>query len=353
MNLFWHKIICSALLLVSAALGYILPYKVNSSEKSRGPKSKVLSILKAFGAGAFIALALVHLIPDAIEDSSGGKLSIRIADTEVNGVCYFILSGFLLSLLSESIADEIFGENHHGYHDHASPSSTNPTLSKDNLNSNVISTNVSEYSSDEDSCIVQELDNGISVEKKKDTLLDLSDTEREGLKKKRTKLCDNKSLDVGFNSNHNSFSIGFVLVCALFFHSLFEGMIVGTSKNIMGTWLVTCVVFAHKWIEILIVYVTFSARGINPLIYVIFLSLGSPLGAIIGAVVIISNSIASAVCSALAAGTILYVACIEVIPEVFKEKSNISIVPKLSSFIVGILTVSILTLVGEVVENSY
>ncbi|KAL3128115.1 putative ZIP zinc transporter [Cryptosporidium hominis] len=353
MDLFWHKFTCSILLLISAILGYFFPAKIDNDEKNKGRKSKILPILTAFGAGAFIALALVHLIPDAIEDSSSGLLSFKIAGIEVNCVCHLILLGFLFSIIFESIADEYFGSN--GIHGHShTRHNTDSNHMKDNINSNMMSTNVSsEYSSDEDSCIIDKFDTDLTAGKENSSLCmsgSINKNSTLSSKKARVNLSEN---DNGLRAELGKSSVGFVLVCALFFHSLFEGMVVGTSKSIMGTWMITCVIFAHKWIEILIVYMTLISKGINPLAYIIILSFGSPLGAMIGAIVIISNSVASAVCSALAAGTILYVACIEVIPDVFNDKHSIRTLVKLGSFVTGILTVSTITLVSEIVENSY
>ncbi|KAK9172598.1 ZIP Zinc transporter family protein [Cryptosporidium meleagridis] len=353
MDLFWHKLTCSVLLLISAILGYLFPAKIDNGKKNVGRKSKILPIMTAFGAGAFIALALVHLIPDAIEGSSSGLLSFKIAGIEVNCVCHLILLGFLFSIIFESIADEYFGSNGLHGHSHARHN-TDSNHTKDNINSNMMSTNVSsEYSSDDDLCIIDKFDTGLTAVRENSSLCTSSSINKNptlSSKKGRANLTEG---DSGLKTESGKISVGFVLVCALFFHSLFEGMVVGTSKSIMGTWMLTCVIFAHKWIEILIVYMTLISKGINPLVYIVVLSFGSPLGAMIGAIVIISNSIATAVCSALAAGTILYVACIEVIPDVFNDKHSIHTFVKLGSFITGILTVSLITLVSEIVENSY
>lgn len=354
-DLFWHKLACSILLFVSAILGYFFPAGINKNERSKGNKGKVIPILTAFGGGAFIALAMVHLIPDAIEDSRSGLLSINILGIEVNCVCYLILAGFLFSIISESIADEYFGTHHVHGHSHGQSRIHNATSQDkhlmENVNSNMMSTNVSsEDSSDNDSCIVDTFGTDTSSNREISSLCTTSSGKNHdlSLEKDEMNLLERKP-----PKNTNSSSIGFVLVCALFFHSLFEGMVVGTSKNVMGAWTITTVIFAHKWIETLIVYMTLISKGINPIVYIVILSFGSPIGTMIGAIVIISNSIASAVCSAVAAGTILYVACIEVIPDVFNDKHSINCFLKLTSFIAGIITVSSLTLVGEIAENSY
>lgn len=357
MDLFWHKLTCSILLFISAILGYFFPAGIDKNERNKGKKSKIIPILTAFGAGAFVALAMVHLIPEAIEDSRSGLLSFKIAGTEVNCVCYLILIGFLFSIISESIADEYFGTHHIHGHSHgnvqgcqnSNPDNNNP---REIVNSNMMSTNVSSGdNSDVDSCIIETIDTNAPVSTEYSSLSTTSSNKDcDKLSQDRDKM---NLLEGSKTKSTNSSSIGFVLVCALFFHSLFEGMVVGTSKNIMGTWVITTVIFAHKWIEILIVYMTLISKGINPIVYVIILSFGSPIGTMIGAIVIISNSVASAVCSAVAAGTILYVACIEVIPDVFNDKHSINCFLKLASFIAGIITVSSLTLVSEIVENSY
>ncbi|KAH8740087.1 hypothetical protein FG386_000914 [Cryptosporidium ryanae] len=351
MDIFWHKFICSILLFISACLGYVFPVHIQrrnySDEPGKSNKRKqILPILASFGAGAFIALAIVHLIPEAIEESSSGSGSLvfTIAGTKVNGVCYFILLGFLISLLCESISDEVFGGHQSK---HSNERNTNGELNNHNINSNIISTNVSsECTSDDESYIINTNEN-VKVTNKNKVINNEKNIEDTSINYNETKIRKNKT-----RSNLNSLYIGFVLVSALFLHSLFEGMIVGTSKTIIGTWLITAVIFAHKWIETLIVFVTLTSKGVNPFAFILLLSISSPLGSLLGAIVTLTSSTISSVYTALAAGTILYVSCIEVIPEVFNKKRDISIFTKLFSFVTGIVVVSALTLVGDVVENS-
>lgn len=349
MDIFWHKLICSILLFTSALFGYLFPAHIkkrsDSVESSRSnKKSKIIPILSSFGAGAFIALAIVHLIPDAIEESSSGNGSLifSIAGTEINVVCYFILLGFLISLICESIADRFFANHGNRNGDERKNESNNQ-----NINSNIISTNVSsECTSDEESYIINTTDN----------IKTINNCRLEGGNKSindfTNKYHETKIKKNGSKGGLNSLYIGFALVSALFLHSLFEGMIVGTSKTITGTWLITAVIFAHKWIETLIVFVTLTSKGVDPLIFILLLSISSPLGSLLGAIVTLTSSTISSVYTALAAGTILYVSCIEVIPEVFNKKHDISVFTKLLSFVVGIVTVSTLTFVGDVVEGS-
>ncbi|KAH7647749.1 hypothetical protein FG379_003313 [Cryptosporidium bovis] len=350
MDIFWHKFICSILLFISALLGYLFPVhiqkKINYEKSGESNKrNKILPILASFGAGAFIALAIVHLIPEAIEDSNSGpgSLVFTITGVKVNSVCYFILLGFLISLLCESISDEFFG-GHESKQENEGRG--NRELDNQKVNSNVISTNVSsECTSDDESYIINtsETDKHIIGNKLENCVKHTENTVscyKVKTKKKKPK------------NSLNSLYIGFVLVSALFLHSLFEGMVVGTSKTVTGTWLITTVIFAHKWIETLIVFVTLTSKGVNPLVFILLLSISSPLGSLLGAIVTLTSSTVSSVYTALAAGTILYVSCIEVIPEVFSKKRDIHVFTKLFSFVIGIVTVSALTLVGDIVENS-
>ncbi|EEA04897.1 zinc transporter, putative [Cryptosporidium muris RN66] len=322
MQLVWHKVICSILIFISAFFGYLCPMLINSSKyKTSKLGFDPIDILCAFGGGAFIALSIVHLIPDAYTSSENKILIFSFYGSKVNSVWYIILSGFSLSLVCESIVHALF------------PHKTEIICNKDE--SKITSTNVSENSYIEDYHSFK-----VNINKTQN----ITYSQNQIIDDNSSVVCNKQ------NSSLFSFITGLVLVSALVIHSIFEGMVVGISKSVPKIWLTTGVIVAHKWIEILIVYVTLSTRGIKPLYFVAILALGSPIGVIIGALISLSNTLAEAVCSALAAGTILYVSCVEVIPDVFHSKTGSTLI-KLVAFICGTIIVSALTLLDNIAES--
>ncbi|PFH37878.1 metal cation transporter, ZIP family protein [Besnoitia besnoiti] len=103
----------------------------------------------------------------------------------------------------------------------------------------------------------------------------------------------------------------FFLMIALAIHGLFEGMIVGSEMNLISVWVITSVIAAHKWAESLMLMSQFIERGLDPRWYWTLMGVfvaSSPVGILIGLGLSNEGVVASGVCNALGAGTLLYVA---------------------------------------------
>ncbi|PHJ20288.1 metal cation zip family protein [Cystoisospora suis] len=101
------------------------------------------------------------------------------------------------------------------------------------------------------------------------------------------------------------------LMVALAIHGLFEGMIIGAETNFISVLVVTSVVAGHKWAESLMLMSQFMERGLAPRAYWLLMSVfiaSSPVGILVGVGISGGGEVASGVCNALGAGTLIYVA---------------------------------------------
>jgi len=115
----------------------------------------------------------------------------------------------------------------------------------------------------------------------------------------------------------------FLVVVALSVHSLFEGMAVGLEESNSGVWKLMLAISIHAVPIVFCVGTDMISSGVKKMkiiIYIIFLSINTPIGILIGVIVTIHVEEASAqhifligVLQGLAAGTLLYITFFEVL----------------------------------------
>lgn len=144
------------------------------------------------------------------------------------------------------------------------------------------------------------------------------------------------------NHHHSPLNVYF-LVSALSVHAIFEGMLVGISKNHISVMTITLVIIAHKWVEGIAVsagikkHPEISQSLINQLL--ISFVLMSPLGIIVGQLFSFINSpMINVVLTCISSGALLYVALGEMILDEFNCGENRK--QKFILFLFGILLVS-------------
>eukprot|EP00922_Rhytidocystis_sp_ex-Travisia-forbesii_P020442 GHVS01030076.1.p1 GENE.GHVS01030076.1~~GHVS01030076.1.p1 ORF type:complete len:241 (+),score=9.20 GHVS01030076.1:106-828(+) len=75
--------------------------------------SRMIDLCSAFAGGAFLALGIFHILPDAVEDLEEADLLINIGTKSYNVAYLFVFVGFILILFCESI---IFVPEHTPHH---------------------------------------------------------------------------------------------------------------------------------------------------------------------------------------------------------------------------------------------
>mmetsp|Transcript_41729 Transcript_41729/g.65308 ORF Transcript_41729/g.65308 Transcript_41729/m.65308 type:complete len:320 (+) Transcript_41729:147-1106(+) len=140
-----------------------------------------------------------------------------------------------------------------------------------------------------------------------------------------------------------------IVLLALSFHSVMEGLGLGAApdKDLFGIFIA---IMGHKWLAAFslgsIIYKSCTPGAFASLMTVF--SLATPVGAICGMLLVNQNegSVAQGVCTALAAGTFLHVAAMEVIPqELHNNRHGERRYLKLLSMVIGFVAFTCLVLV--------
>ena len=256
------------------ALGLIfsfIPNYVNSIRKNE----YLLDIANTFAAGLFLGIGLLHLLPESSEIFKDQyKIKFPIA----------YLISFLTYCLILCIEKVIF-DPHSIMHEHNKLSDNN--LKKD-IDENIIS-----------EPLVQ--DNSLNDDFKSD-------------------------IHLGKNKLNKNLLQPFILLFALGFHAIFEGIALGILDDFNSVLSLMLVILAHKWAEGLTFGISFlkselSKCQINT--FLIIFSMMGPFGVLFGMFLsTMTNKFIQGIFLAASSGTFLYIACSEVITEQFEKKDN-------------------------------
>jgi len=112
----------------------------------------------------------------------------------------------------------------------------------------------------------------------------------------------------------------YLLLVALSFHGLFEGIALGLQKGNQETLFLFIAIISHKWAEAFTLGISFSKAQTEKVTFVrliLLFSFFTPIGIVIGIFLTSSNKLVEAIFLALSTGTFLYVSASEVIVEEF------------------------------------
>lgn len=301
-----YFVIVISVLLVSGIIGIILRRKC--------PSAKVDGI-NSLCAGMFLGMALIHLIPHAASVCSTWP--------------YFVAAGYLCVLFVEKVlVPRLWREKYYEL-------PHQPDIS---------ARQIGETANSRTSRLSQ-----ISVRDRSNSAVGDLFAKMEGnnLEERRV---EDLAIEVDLAEDRVPASIA--LVAALSFHSIFEGLAIGT-QDISNMWVLTAAVGAHKWAAAFAI-TSFIARDDAPLdrshfrLLAIFI-LASPAGALLGLVMRVSDALLGPV-TAMAGGTLLYVAMSEVIPSEF-SKSDGSHIGKLFSLMLGLAGIAFLSTLSHQEDN--
>jgi len=148
---------------------------------------------------------------------------------------------------------------------------------------------------------------------------------------------------------------GFLLVMALSFHSIFEGMAIGLQSSVNDVWFLFAAVTVHELAIMFCIGLEMLASNIKITIYLsymITLGLIKPIGVVIGIFVTeyikdpsAGHLLAIAILQAVAAGTLLYVTFMEVLERERRKHGNGLI--KFSAVFLGFILLSLLEAWGH------
>ncbi|XP_064474472.1 zinc transporter ZIP1-like [Ornithodoros turicata] len=234
-----------------------------------GPR--ILSFLVCFGGGVIFCVTFLHIVPDVIEGFSDVHTSFPLPEAVV---CIGFLAIYAIEELIHLCVDHGHSAGNHQPADDRDPSAP--------------------YFGDS---------------------LAISFSESQPISPSPAQL--NREVTIS----------GLLIIAALSFHSLFEGLALGLQQSEKDTWLLFMGVSIHKLVLAFVVGFDLSAAGISAKVlmaYMAVFAIMSPAGALIGAGFLTSkkfNGVPVASMNGLAAGTLLYVTFFEVLQR--KQNANL------------------------------
>lgn len=367
------KIVAGVIIFLATLLSGVLPYMLFRRAAARASViTEVLQdIMQAFACGVFIATCLLYLVPEAEHSIS------HAVDSDLPVAMIIIAMGVLLTLFlehafilyserSQKGSTIAFAGHHHHHHQpqhHHQKKSTefhNGVLTKSDPSSDrsektsPMATTYHNYGSVDDlvdgslghgkehTMLVSE--NGVipvSIDEKnpllfvdKDGTAFLPEDKRTGSTTsnkttsstaKQAEIIDD-NLDI-VSKNETSAKMkesvlrSVVLILALSFHTVFDGLVVGVQDTEAEVWTLLAAITLHKALEAISISLSLvDSHGQHPrstFLYLFLFSLVSPLGLAIGTALTESNideeaqNLASGILQSIAAGTFMYATFVE------------------------------------------
>ncbi|KAG3082001.1 hypothetical protein PI124_g19190 [Phytophthora idaei] len=265
---------------------------------SRHDKSPTLSILSAFSGGVFLAGGFFHLLHSAIENPALRKWSTEDEGRyEFPYAEMFCTLGFLGLLLLEQAAQAKMDSSNE-----AAAQNYMPAKSEDD----------------------EELHGATESD---DTYLEDLDEEEQGLGSNVRRSSGHSHFgEAPKEADAGSMAVAMVLFIALSFHSVLEGLGIGAQTE--TAWGVFMAIIMHKGLAAFALgsgLVQSAMPVAQVMLYMTVFSFMSIIGIIVGWIIAADSSedsAAAGICVALASGTFIYVAVMEVIPQEFPRHSH-------------------------------
>ena len=265
------KIISFFSILAMGLIFSFIPNYINSIRKNEN----ILDIANTFAAGLFLGIGLLHLLPESSE--------IFHEEYKIKFPIAFLIS-FLTYCLILFIEKVIF-DSHSLIHEHEHNDSVENNLKK-------------------------EIDENIITE----SLINDSD-----------KIEDFKTdFQMGKKKLNNNPLQPFILLFALGFHAIFEGIALGILNDFNAVLSLMLVIIAHKWAEGLTFGISFLKTELSQFqinLFLIIFSMMGPFGVLFGMFLsAMANKFIQGIFLAASSGIFLYIACSEIITEEFEKK---------------------------------
>ena len=295
------------LILISISFGF-MPYFVSFCRKS----NKFLSLSNSFSAGIFLGLGFFHILPEAAE------ILHKKTNFPLAYLCCFL--SYALNLFVEKV---VFNNSHEMLHKRLGHSSEHEHYkNEDEKNEN----NIKRRESDTD----------MNENKEEKQILDIKlsqiNNELNNIPSKNILITNKYEIkstsEENFLESHSkkgSF-ISYLLLFALGFHGLFEGISLGVQQTIKGTLFLVLAIALHKWAAALTLGISFVKSGVSQKEYIfniLIFSFITPMGIIIGMALTSFNSdYIAGIFLSISVGTFIYIACSEIIIDEFHKKEN-------------------------------
>ena len=351
------KVAC-LIFLLGMAIGFgFMPYFITSCRKS----NKFLSLSNAFSAGIFLGMGLFHILPESAE------LLEKTTEFPLAYICCFI--SYALILFVEKIAfnshsivhaahchEEAHFESHdihgHGHsredHEHHQHCHGKQKEGEECFEQNE---NKEEIEKKEQILVVK-INNEKNHENSSSRNIGGSSTVLNKVEEENNE----KNSKVG---NPNVISKGgitsYLLLMALGFHGLFEGISLGIQSNIRGTLFLFLAIALHKWAASLTLGISFVKSAVPKkqfIIMILIFAFITPIGIALGiALTSLSSDTVAGIFLSISFGIFIYIACSEVVIDDFASPEFKY--PKFLCFLLGAAVVIALSLVEFYTETGH
>ncbi|EEC18390.1 zinc transporter ZIP3 [Ixodes scapularis] len=302
------QIVAPLLLLFGTIFLGVLPIWLVRRVSAIQRGAQVLAFLVCLGGGVLFATTFLHLIPEVREGFEKLNKDFPVAE----GV---ICLGFLAVYALEELIHAWLGDDHSvaGHGLAHSPALVESRHERENSNQG----GLQEHQGN-----------------------------RETTQEPETETCPTTTDDEA--PLHEATTAGILIVAALSFHSLFEGLSLGLQDSERATWIMFLAISFHKYVLAFVVGFDISASRVRPrnvVIQMLVFSVMSPLGALVGAITRnnLEDTIVVVVLNGIASGTLIYITFFEVLQR--QKNDTLSGLCRLLAVIVGFTLMLTLILV--------
>ncbi|KAL8438732.1 hypothetical protein Efla_003403 [Eimeria flavescens] len=296
------KAVAAVLFALVALGGACVPFALKRCNVS----SRIM-YLNAFAGGAFLALGILHIMPEAIELLDELEVYIHLNGKPFAVTHLLIFLGYLIVLFCEEVLSR--GTSHSSVQLEALPEEGRKEVKGSCTSKSTQSVEEQEpcgplyaiecHAGQELPVISQ---GGLAV---------AGEEQQVSSSSSRSSSRSSSSSKTGGSRQRTFDSGAFFMMLALGIHGLFEGAIVGAAGDLSMMWMISAVVLGHKWAEAMLLMCQMLERRLSLQATVVLMGAfvaSSPLGVVVGFLLAADGRLASGICNALGAGTVLYIA---------------------------------------------
>ncbi len=329
----------SLVFLLGMAIGFgFMPYFITSCRKS----NTFLSLSNAFSAGIFLGMGLFHILPESAE------MLEEATDVPLAYICCFL--SYALILFVEKIAFNSHSIVHAAHcHEDEHPHCDNINHAIHEHHQHCEGKNKSG-----EQCVDQSIN---KEEEKREQVLVVKVNQNghnhqeissaRGIQVSTTELNQLENKVKEQNPVSKGGLRSYLLLLALGFHGLFEGISLGIQSEIEGTLFLFLAIALHKWAASLTLGISFVKSGVTKkqfIIMILIFAFITPVGIALGMILTsMSGNTVAGIFLSISVGTFIYIACSEVVIDEFDNPENKYW--KFLSFLLGAAVVVALTLV--------
>lgn len=332
-NTGWHKAGATLVIIAVTLLGCLMPYYLDRKRSC----NYVMTYVNSFAAGAFLGLALFHLLPEALHSMQDAHIGFRVGESWYSGLYILTFAGFFFIFLIEKVTApafalrspelQVLSHNHHHHHHHRCPSLSDraPNYCHDSSKSTegdleaVYATRHPTVPGLASATALPCKQAGPSSTPLFALECATSEASTECAKPAAIG-CSAHGLREPMEpdstvSRHPSHPISFIslLMClSLCVHSIFEGIVVGLFADPPSVWISTMSIAGHKWAAAFALAANCIQTKVTikaAVVYLTVFSLSTPVGIAIGLGASKGGAAFFAIMNCLSLGTILYAAC--------------------------------------------